>query len=79
MTPVLLNKFQSELEVEVDQRSQWSLTENCATYVARLLYDGGVSVIKPDMMMTPRKVFYMMDEVEQKAHIENLKQPSSKP
>ena len=69
-------KFAHELSMDHAKRIRWSLINNCATYAAQLLHDGGLLVIKPDLMMTPRKVFHLIDDLEQKIYLEDLKRPS---
>lgn len=74
-----INKLKEEVEKHPELREQWGLTNNCATYVGKMLYEIGVIQQKPGYLMTPRYVFYIVDTLEQEQHLKDANTPSWMP
>lgn len=70
-------KLSAELEKNPLQREQWSPINNCAHYVANILYEANVIYQKP-FLATPEMILNLVDELEKAAYLENLNKPSFK-
>lgn len=67
-----IEKLKLELDKDPREREQWSLANNCATYVAKILYESGINHSPPVLIETPSSVFEITDPVEQAIYLENL-------
>lgn len=68
----------AEFKKDPEERAEWAITRNCATFIAEILYDSGIIPNKPTLITTPSSVYHMVDPLEQKAYLENYQRPSFK-
>lgn len=72
----LIGNLQEEFKKDFDKRPEWSLINNCATFVSGILYESGVIRRKQLLISTPKYVFDSADRHEQQIDLENDKTPS---
>lgn len=71
-----MKKLDEEFNKDPRERLQWSLINNCATFVSNALYESGIISTKQLLATTPHYVFYMTDKAEQKMYWQNYKTAS---
>lgn len=73
---IAMKKLEDEFSKDPRERIQWSLTNNCATFISNVLYESGIISTKQILASTPHYVFHMADKAEQEIYLQNYKTPS---